>query len=174
MTALSVPLLVSVQVTTRERQLRSSQQDCQNQGRANGLPHGCPVVGSFGGADRSPLGARAGQRLDELLTQFDVPMTSRYPGVHHRFMNDHAAEDQTLFLRFLARISGTRYDKAATVHARRRIVAFFNEHLRSDARPLPDDGRDGHLVLSATRVRPADEFDFGLDLILDGLEQRQR
>jgi carboxymethylenebutenolidase len=96
------------------------------------LPHACPVVGSFGGADKSPLGAKAGDRLEQLLTEFDVPHDVKiYPGVGHGFMNDHAAEDQTLFLRFLARISGTRYDGAATVDARGRIVAFFNEHLRT-------------------------------------------
>jgi carboxymethylenebutenolidase len=102
------------------------------------LPRACPVVGSFGGADRSPLGARAGQRLDELLTEFDVPHDVKiYPGVGHGFMNDHAAEDQTLFLRFLARISGTRYDEVATADARRRIVAFFEAHLRLDAGSSP-------------------------------------
>jgi len=37
------------------------------------LERACPVVGSFGGADRSPLGARAGRRLGELLTEFAVP-----------------------------------------------------------------------------------------------------
>ena len=96
------------------------------------LPRACPVVGSFGGADKSPLGAKAGERLDQLLTKFDVPHDVKiYPGVGHGFMDDHAREDQTLFLRFLARISGTRYDDAATVDARRRIVTFFNEHLRS-------------------------------------------
>jgi len=95
----------------------------------------CPVVGSFGGADKSPLGARAGKRLGDLLAEFNVAHDVKiYAGVHHGFMNNHAAEDQTLFLRFLARISGTRYDDAATVDARRRIVAFFNEHLRPDAR----------------------------------------
>lgn len=99
------------------------------------LPRACPVVGSFGGADRSPLGARAGKRLEELLTEFGVPHDVKiYPGVGHGFMNDPAPEDQTLFLRFLARISGTRYDDASTVDARRRIVLFFNEHLRPDTR----------------------------------------
>ena len=102
------------------------------------LPRACPVVGSFGGADKSPLGARAGRRLGELLAEFDVPHDVKiYPGVHHGFMNDHAPEDQTLFLHLLARISGTRYDQAATEDARRRIVAFFNDHLRRDVR-LPD------------------------------------
>lgn len=98
------------------------------------LPRACPVAGSFGGADKSPLGAKAGERLDQLLTEFDVPHDVKiYPGVGHGFMNDHAPEDQTLFLRFLARMSGTRYDDAATADARRRIVALFNEHLRSAA-----------------------------------------
>jgi dienelactone hydrolase len=93
-----------------------------------------PVVGSFGGADRSPLGAPAGRRLGELLTEFAVPHDVKiYPGVGHGFMDDHAPEDQTMFLRFLARISGTRYDEDATVDARRRIVEFFNTHLRPDA-----------------------------------------
>jgi carboxymethylenebutenolidase len=100
------------------------------------LPRACPVVGSFGGADRSPLGARAGQRLEDLLTEFHVPHDVKiYPGAGHGFMNDHAAEDQTLLLRFLARVSGTRYDDAATRDARRRIVAFFDEHLRPHQQP---------------------------------------
>jgi carboxymethylenebutenolidase len=96
------------------------------------LPRACPVVGSFGGADKSPLGARAGQRLGQLLTEFDVPHDVKvYPGTGHGFMNNHAPEDQTLFLRFLARVSGTRYDDASTMDARRRIAVFFKEHLRS-------------------------------------------
>jgi carboxymethylenebutenolidase len=101
------------------------------------LPRACPVVGSFGGADKSPLGARAGQRLDKLLTEFEVPHDVKiYPGAGHGFMNDHAPEDQTLFLRFLARASGTRYDDASAMDARRRIAMFFKEHLRSDT-PSP-------------------------------------
>ena len=55
-----------------------------------------------------------------------------YPGVGHGFMNDHDPADLALFLRFLARISGTRYDDAATGDARRRIAAFFDAYLRGD------------------------------------------
>jgi hypothetical protein len=33
-------------------------------------------------------------------------------------------------LRFLARVSGTKYDEAATKDARRRIRGFFDTHLR--------------------------------------------
>jgi carboxymethylenebutenolidase len=102
------------------------------------MARACPVVGSFGGADRSPMGARAGRRLDDVLTQLAVPHEVKiYPGVGHGFMNDHAPEDQSLFLRFLARISGTRYDEAATADARQRIVAFFNTHLYMEAPPSP-------------------------------------
>lgn len=92
----------------------------------------CPIVGSFGGADGSPLGARAGRRLGELLAELQVPHDVKvYPGVGHGFMNDHAPEDQTLLLRFLARVSGTRYDEEATRDARRRIVQFFDRYLKS-------------------------------------------
>lgn len=106
---------------------------CPSDGR-DWLPRACPVVGSFGGADKSPLGAQAGERLDRILTEFAVPNDVKiYAGVGHGFMNNHPPEDQTLLLRFLARISGTRYDEPATEDARRRIVAFFNEHLRSEA-----------------------------------------
>ncbi|WP_435582814.1 dienelactone hydrolase family protein [Amycolatopsis thermoflava] len=95
------------------------------------LAGACPVVGSFGGADRSPLGAKAGRRLDKVLTRLDVPHDVKiYPGAGHGFMNDHDPADLTPMLRVLGRLSGTRYDPAATADARRRIAAFFREHLR--------------------------------------------
>lgn len=95
------------------------------------LPAACPVVGSFGGDDRSPLGAAAGRRLGRLLRRHEVPHDVKvYPGVGHGFMNDPDPADETLFLRFLSRVSGTRYDEAATQDARRRIVAFFDTYLR--------------------------------------------
>jgi carboxymethylenebutenolidase len=45
-------------------------------------------------------------------------------------MNDHDPADATLLLRFLARVSGTKYDEAATKDARRRIRGSFDTHLR--------------------------------------------
>jgi carboxymethylenebutenolidase len=96
------------------------------------LPDACPIVGSFGGADGSPLGQRAGKRLEKLLDEHQVPHDVRiYPGVGHGFMNDHDPADTTLLLRFLARVSGTKFDPAATKDARRRIKIFFNLHLRA-------------------------------------------
>lgn len=98
------------------------------------LAGACPIVGSFGGSDRSPLGASAGVRLGKVLTRLEVPHDVKvYPGVGHGFMNDHDPADATLALRFLARVSGTRYDDEATRDARRRIVAFFRTHLGDEA-----------------------------------------
>ena len=95
------------------------------------LADACPVVGSFGGDDRSPLGRSAAVRLDRVLTELGVQHDVKiYPGVGHGFMNDHDRADQTPLLRLLARLSGTRYDPAATADARRRIAGFFDEHLR--------------------------------------------
>lgn len=95
------------------------------------LPGACPVVGSFGGADRTPLGGEAGRRLGRLLSELGVPHDVKvYPGVGHGFMNDHDPADQTLLLRFLALVSGTRYDEDATRDSRRRIVEFFGTYLR--------------------------------------------
>jgi carboxymethylenebutenolidase len=100
------------------------------------LPRACPIVGSFGGADGSPLGRRAGERLDRILDEVGVPHDVKiYPGVGHGFMNDHDPADTTLLLRFLARVSGTRFDAAATSDARQRIVSFFRTHLLDVAAP---------------------------------------
>ncbi len=97
------------------------------------LPGACPIVGSFGGVDRSPLGAGAGRRLDRTLTQLGIPHDVKiYPGVGHGFMNDHDPADTTPLLRLLATVSGTRFDDAATQDARRRIAAFFGVHLGGD------------------------------------------
>ena len=94
----------------------------------------CPVVGSFGGADRSPLGRSAAVRLDRVLTDLGVEHDVRiYPGVGHGFMNDHDPADLTPLLRLLGRLSGTRFDAPATADARRRIAAFFHAHLDGPA-----------------------------------------
>lgn len=95
------------------------------------LPRACPIVGSYGGADNTPLGRRAGERLDRLLDEHDVPHDVKiYPGASHGFMNNHDPADQTLFLRFLAGMSRTIFDADATHDARRRIISFFDEHLK--------------------------------------------
>ncbi|HSE09304.1 MAG TPA: dienelactone hydrolase family protein [Nocardioidaceae bacterium] len=94
------------------------------------LAQACPIVGSYGAADRTSLGGRAGTRLGRALTRHGVPHDVKvYPGVGHGFMNDHDPADLGAPLRLVARLSGTKYDEAATSDARLRISDFFHTYL---------------------------------------------
>lgn len=94
------------------------------------LAGACPIVGSYGGRDRSPMGRSAGVRLERTLTSLGIDHDiAIYDHASHGFMNDHAPEDQTMLLVVLSKLSGTRYDPEATLDARRRIVEFFGRHL---------------------------------------------
>lgn len=94
------------------------------------LAGACPVVGSYGGKDRSPMGAGAAGRLERALTALAVDHDIKvYPGAGHGFVNDHDAADMTLLLTFLNKVSGTRYHEPSARDARQRIAAFFHRHL---------------------------------------------
>ena len=95
------------------------------------LAEACPIVGSYGGMDRSPMGYRAGARLERMLTAAGVDHDIKvYPEAGHGFLNDHPPEDMTPLTVVLSRLSGTRYDEPSAQDARRRIVAFFDTHLK--------------------------------------------
>lgn len=96
------------------------------------LEGACPVVGSFGAEDRTLRGAadRLGRALGALGIDHDV---KEYPGAGHGFMNDHeGAGDQVPgVMALMARFASTSgYLEEATLDARRRIVAFFDDHLK--------------------------------------------
>jgi carboxymethylenebutenolidase len=94
------------------------------------LAGACPIVGSYGGKDRSPLGCKAAERLEAALTTLGVDHDVKiYPEAGHGFMNDHDQSDLTTLLVVLGKVSGTRFSEPATKDARRRIVAFFRRHL---------------------------------------------
>jgi carboxymethylenebutenolidase len=94
------------------------------------LAGACPVVGSYGAKDRSPMGARAAARLERALTALGVDHDIKvYPGAAHGFINDHDPADMTLLLTVLTRVSGTRYHEPSARDAHRRIAAFFGRHL---------------------------------------------
>lgn len=96
------------------------------------LEGACPIVGSYGGKDRSPLGRRAAVRLERALTTIGVDHDVKvYPDAGHGFMNDHDPADQTPLLVVLAKLSGTRFHEPSAQDARRRIVSFFDTHLET-------------------------------------------
>jgi carboxymethylenebutenolidase len=90
------------------------------------LAGACPIVGSFGGRDRTLRGAAA--RLEETLTSLGIDHdVKEYPEAGHGFMNDHGP------LMALLRVTGIGYDAEASEDAWRRILAFFDRHLHSSA-----------------------------------------
>ena len=92
----------------------------------------CPIVGSYGGKDRSPMGRSAAPRLEQALTELGVDHDVKvYPGAGHGCLNNFDPADVTPLLIFLAKISGTRYHEPSAEDAGRRIAAFFGEHLKS-------------------------------------------
>jgi len=96
------------------------------------LTGACPIVGSYGGRDRSPLGRRAAIRLEDALTTLDVEHDIKiYPEAGHGFMNNHDPADMTPLLVLLAKISRTSYHEPSAQDARQRIVSFFDAHLKN-------------------------------------------
>jgi carboxymethylenebutenolidase len=96
------------------------------------LAGACPIVGSYGGRDRSPMGSSAAPRLERALTALHVDHDIKvYPDASHGFINDHDPADATALLVFLAKISGTRYHEPSAQDAHRRIAAFFGRHLKA-------------------------------------------
>jgi carboxymethylenebutenolidase len=88
----------------------------------------CPIVGSYGGRDRSLRGAAA--RLEAALesagTDHDV---KEYPDAGHAFLNDHGPGEVPALLEVMGRVTHVEYHEPSAQDARRRIVAFFRTHL---------------------------------------------
>ncbi|MGB0097260.1 MAG: dienelactone hydrolase family protein [Solirubrobacteraceae bacterium] len=97
----------------------------------------CPIVGSHGGKDRSLRGAA--DRLDRALTAIGVEHdVKEYPEAGHSLLNDHeGAGDKTplpfavLEPVFGILSPGSGYHEESARDARRRILAFFEAHLKS-------------------------------------------
>jgi carboxymethylenebutenolidase len=100
------------------------------------LDRACPIVGSYGAKDRGLRGAAG--RLERALTEAGIDHdVKEYPQAGHGFMNDHegAGDKVPLVFAVMGRLSGTRYDPASAEDARRRIIAFFDAHLKSATTP---------------------------------------
>jgi carboxymethylenebutenolidase len=82
------------------------------------------------------MGYRAAARLEWALTATEVDHDIKvYPDASHGFLNDHPPADRTPLLLMLNMISETRYHEPSAQDARRRIVAFFDAHLKPKTQP---------------------------------------
>jgi Dienelactone hydrolase and related enzymes len=96
------------------------------------LQTACPVVGSYGGLAQWERGVadQLAAALERALVAHDV---KEYPDAGHSFMNRHRGYG---FLR-IVQLRSIGYNEPATMDARRRIVAFFNLHLKEQYSNAP-------------------------------------
>ncbi len=90
------------------------------------LQGACPIVGSFGSKDRMLRGAanRLERALDALGVDHDI---TEYPDAGHSFLNDH----HSVLFTGMGTLIGAGYHEASAQDARRRILSFFDRHLKS-------------------------------------------
>jgi carboxymethylenebutenolidase len=94
------------------------------------LAGACPIVGSYGARDRTLRGAAA--RLELALTAVGVDHDVReYPDASHAFLNEHDPAELSRFVTIFGRLTGSGYHEESARDARRRIVEFFDQQLRS-------------------------------------------
>lgn len=87
------------------------------------LKTACPVVGSYGGLAKWEQGVA--DQLQAALNRALVPNdVKEYSDAGHSFMNQHGT-----FLFKLLRYKAIGSNEPATLDARRRIAAFFHQHL---------------------------------------------
>ena len=118
---------------------------------ASFLRGACPVIGSYGARDRTLPGAARTlvTALGDAGVEHDV---KEYPDAGHSFLNDHPRAVGTLrgangpdaaLPRFFAIMTavtgplmGVGYHGPSATDARRRIIEFFDHHLRPRSREL--------------------------------------
>ena len=89
----------------------------------------CPIVASYGAKDRSLQGAA--ERLERALTAAGVAHdVKEYPDAGHSFLNDHRPGDVPGIMLVMTRFMGGGYQEPSAQDARRRIIAFFDKHLK--------------------------------------------
>jgi carboxymethylenebutenolidase len=94
------------------------------------LAGACPIVGSYGARDRTLRGAAS--RLERVLTAVGVDHdVKEYPDAGHAFLNDHDRAEVPRWALVMSKLSESGYHEHSAQDARRRIVSFFDRHLRS-------------------------------------------
>jgi carboxymethylenebutenolidase len=87
------------------------------------LKTACPIVASYGAKDRATKGVAV--QLERELQRAGLPHdVKEYPNAGHGFMNHHHG----LFFKIIS-LAGVRFEEQSALDARRRISAFFHEHL---------------------------------------------
>jgi carboxymethylenebutenolidase len=90
------------------------------------LSGACPVVASFGGRDKGFAGAA--RKIRAAADAAGVPAdVKEYPDARHGFINRISVASP---LTPLLKVAGVGYDHDAAADAKRRILRFFDEHLR--------------------------------------------
>ncbi len=94
------------------------------------LQQSCPIVASYGAKDRTLRGTA--EKLQTILSNAGVQHDIKeYPDTDHAFMNNHENDKIPFFIKVIAFVfGGGGYHPESTEDSRRRIVAFFNQHLR--------------------------------------------
>ncbi len=92
------------------------------------LAGSCPMVASYGAKDFSLKGAA--RRVELGLARAGVPAdVKEYPNGRHSFINRLAVASP---LAVLMRVGGDGYDHDSAADAKQRILAFFDQHLRTE------------------------------------------
>jgi carboxymethylenebutenolidase len=93
------------------------------------LAGACPIVGSYGAKDLSLRGAA--DRLEKALAAAGVEHdVKEYPDAGHGFLNDHSPGDVPKLFVVMGKMVRTDYHEHSARDARRRIISFFNPHLK--------------------------------------------
>lgn len=94
------------------------------------LKNACPIVASYGELDRTLKGTAG--RLERILTEHGIDHDIKeYGNTDHSFMNKHNPMDVPLFIKLISyAFGGGGYNAESTRDARRRIIAFFDHHLK--------------------------------------------
>jgi carboxymethylenebutenolidase len=96
------------------------------------LPDVCPIVGSYGEKDRWPGMRRVPDRLESMLSAAGVEHDIKvYPDAGHGFLNDHDPAQLPLWVKAIAKLAAASFHEPSARDARRRIIEFFDAHLKS-------------------------------------------
>lgn len=96
------------------------------------LTGACPIIGSFGAKDRSMGLGGAAARLERALSAAGVDHdVKEYPDAGHSFLNNHDRADVSTLFVVMAKLTRAGYHEPSANDACRRIISFFDTHLKS-------------------------------------------